>query len=239
MSAARPASIRFSILLPNPSSKSSTCCARPASAASPSPKRNSYFHFFRKYVAHCFTPFEGTPLQGVQVLGFLETRALRFERVYLLDANEDVLPDTRKEETLLPFGVREILGLPTYIDRDMLSAYYFETLVKGSGEVHLFFIENERKEKSRFVERLLWERQKRKDGAAAGAYVRSVSLPAEPGERGARPDPEDRFHGRLFAGALPMTPHPSTSISTAPCSSITATCSIWQGRKMSPPISRG
>ena len=137
-------------------------------------ERNSYFHFFRKYVAHCFTPFEGTPLQGVQVLGFLETRALQFERVYLLDANEDVLPDTRKEETLLPFGVREILGLPTYIDRDMLSAYYFETLVKGSGEVHLFFIENERKEKSRFVERLLWERQKRDGAATARGYVKSV-----------------------------------------------------------------
>ena len=136
-------------------------------------ERNSYFHFLRKYVAHCFTPFEGTPLQGVQVLGFLETRALRFERVYLLDANEDVLPDTRKEETLLPFGVREILGLPTYLDRDMLSAYYFETLVKGSGEVHLFFVENERKEKSRFVERLLWERQKRDGAASTKGYVKS------------------------------------------------------------------
>ena len=100
---------------------------------------------------------------------------MRFERVYLLDANEDVLPDTRKEETLLPFGVREMLGLPTYIDRDMLSAYYFETLVKGSGEVHLFFIENERKEKSRFVERLLWERQKRDGAATARGYVKSVS----------------------------------------------------------------
>ncbi len=138
-------------------------------------ERNSYFHFLRRYVAHCFTPFEGTPLQGVQVLGFLETRGLRFERVYLLDANEDVLPDTRKEDTLLPFGVREILGLPTYIDRDMLTTYYFETLVRGSGEVHLFFIENERKEKSRFVERLLWESQKRDGAATARGYVKSVN----------------------------------------------------------------
>lgn len=135
-------------------------------------ERNSYFHFFKRYVAHCFTPFEGTPLQGVQVLGFLETRALRFERTYLLDANEDVLPDTRKEETLLPFKVRQMLGLPTYIDKDMLSAYYFDTLVKGSEEVHLFFVENDRKEKSRFVERLLWERQK-KEGSSAGARIRS------------------------------------------------------------------
>ena len=137
-------------------------------------ERNSYFHFLRSYVAHCFAPFEGTPLKGVQVLGFLETRGLRFERVYLLDANEDVLPNTQKEETLLPFRVREVLGLPTYIDRDGLSAYYFETLVKGSGEAHLFFVENERKEKSRFVERLLWERQKRDGTATAPGRVKSV-----------------------------------------------------------------
>jgi hypothetical protein len=137
-------------------------------------ERNSYFHFLRSYVAHCFAPFEGTPLKGVQVLGFLETRGLRFERVYLLDANEDVLPNTQKEETLLPFRVREVLGLPTYIDRDGLSAYYFETLVKGSGEAHLFFVENERKEKSRFVERLLWERQKRDGTATASGCVKSI-----------------------------------------------------------------
>ena len=37
-------------------------------------ERNSYFHFLKRYVAQCFTPFEGTPLKGVQVLGFLETQ---------------------------------------------------------------------------------------------------------------------------------------------------------------------
>jgi CRISPR/Cas system-associated exonuclease Cas4 (RecB family) len=40
--------------------------------------------------------------------------------------------------------------------------------------VHLFFVENERKEKSRFVERLLWERQKRDGTATATGCVKSV-----------------------------------------------------------------
>ncbi|MGD0228932.1 MAG: PD-(D/E)XK nuclease family protein [Syntrophorhabdales bacterium] len=137
-------------------------------------ERSSYFHFFRRYIGYCFSPFEGTPLKGLQVLGFLETRALSFQRTYLVDANEDVIPDTRKEETFLPLRVREMLGLPTYVDRDMIAAYYFDTLVKGSGEVHLFYVENDRKEKSRFVERLLWERQKREAAPSADGYVRSV-----------------------------------------------------------------
>ncbi len=137
-------------------------------------ERSSYFTFFRKYVMTCYTPFEGTPLRGLQILGFLETRNLRFDRVFLLDANEDTLPDTRKDDTLLPFKARQILGLPTYLDRDRLAAYYFETLVKGAKEVHLFFVENDTVERSRFVEGLLWERQKKDRTTDASGYLRTV-----------------------------------------------------------------
>jgi len=134
----------------------------------------SYFSLFRKYLASCYTPFDGTPVRGLQVLGVLETRNLTFDRVFLLDMNEEVIPDTRKEETLLPFRVRQSLGLPTYLDRDKLSAYYFETLWRGAKEVHLFSIENDEKERSRFVERLLWERQKKDRVKESGPYFKSV-----------------------------------------------------------------
>jgi CRISPR/Cas system-associated exonuclease Cas4 (RecB family) len=137
-------------------------------------ERAGYFNFFRKYIMTCYTPFEGTPVKGLQVLGFLETRNLRFDRVFILDVNEEVLPDTKKEETLLPFRAREILGLPTYQDRDALVEYYFDTLLQGAGEVHLFFIENDKKERSRFVERLLWERQKKDRTTDTGNYLKSV-----------------------------------------------------------------
>ncbi len=95
-------------------------------------ERSSYFSFFRKYIMTCYTPFEGTPVKGLQVLGFLETRNLRFDRVFILDANEEVLPDTKKEDTLLPFRAREILGLPTYQDRDALVGVLFRDPPPGS-----------------------------------------------------------------------------------------------------------
>ena len=150
-------------------------------------EQSSYFTFFRKYIMTCYTPFEGTPVKGLQVLGFLETRNLKFDTVFILDANEEVLPDTKKEDTLLPFKARRILGLPTYLDRDDLAAHYFETLTQGAGEVHLFFIENDKKERSRFVERLLWERQKRDKTTDTKNYLKAVqyrielknSLPAD------------------------------------------------------------
>lgn len=135
---------------------------------------NSYFTFFRKYIMTCYTPFEGIPVSGLQVLGFLETRNLLFDRVFILDMNEGVIPDTKKEDTLLPLKAREILGLPTYIDRDKLASYYFETLLKGAKEVHLFFIDNDNREKSRFVERLLWEKQKMDKKTDTKEYIKSV-----------------------------------------------------------------
>ncbi len=137
-------------------------------------ERSSYFIFLRRYVKTCHTPFTGTPLKGLQVLGFLETRNLKFDRVLVLDSNEDVLPDTKKEETLLPLKARQILGLPTYMDRDRLTAHYFESLLSGAKEVHLFFAENDKTEPSRFVEKLLWERQKKARATTSQPYVSPV-----------------------------------------------------------------
>lgn len=137
-------------------------------------ERSSYFTFFRKYIMTCHTPFEGTPINGLQILGFLETRTLHFDTVFLLDANEDIIPDTKREDTLLPHKARQILGLPTYQDRDKLTAYFFQTLLKGAREVHLFYCENDKKERSRLVEHLLWEKQKKDGTTDAKKYLNFI-----------------------------------------------------------------
>ena len=65
-------------------------------------EREGYFNLFRKVAAAGTVPFFGTPLGGLQVLGFWETRGIPFEDVYLLDVNEDVLPASRRVDSLLP-----------------------------------------------------------------------------------------------------------------------------------------
>jgi hypothetical protein len=109
----------------------------------------------------------------MQVLGALETRNLRFRRVFVLDANEGVLPESAAESTLLPFPVRKALGLSTYRDQEDIAAYHFENLVAGADELSLFFVESGDKERSRFVERLLWERQKA-EGGLESRHVRAI-----------------------------------------------------------------
>ncbi len=150
----------------------------------------SYFTLFKKYIMTSYTPFAGTPLKGVQVLGFLETRNLKFENVLFLDANEGILPDTTREDSFLPFKARQMLGLPTYLDREEIMFYMFDTLIRGAKASHLFYVENDEKEKSRFVERFLWERQKREGRKDDKGYVRTIQYAVNLREENPRPVPK-------------------------------------------------
>jgi ATP-dependent helicase/nuclease subunit B len=120
-----------------------------------------YFKFFKTFMQGVSYPFPGTPLKGLQVLGLLETRGLRFDRVYFLDANADILPSARKEDTLLSHFVREGLGLPTYKTREKLSRYYFSALLSGAREAHIFYKDAADQERSPFVEALAWDLERR------------------------------------------------------------------------------
>lgn len=122
----------------------------------------AYFAFFRQYVTTQSVPFLGTPLKGLQVLGLLETRNLKFDTLYMLDANDDIVPSKPSEDLLLPQPVREKLGLETNQDRERLSQYYFNLAIENAREVHLFYTETETggKEKSRFVQKLIWNKER-------------------------------------------------------------------------------
>ncbi len=137
-------------------------------------ERRSYFELFRKVVASGSVPFYGTPLRGLQVLGFWETRGIRFDDVTILDMNEEVLPSSRRADSLLPAAVRRALGLPTYKDIERRAEYYLDTLVRGASRVRVLFVENSERERSRFAEKLIWERQKRESRPGAERYVRTV-----------------------------------------------------------------
>lgn len=120
-----------------------------------------YFSFLKNHLKLIHTPFEGIPVRGLQVLGFLETRNLRFKNVYFLDLNEEIFPPIY-EDFLLPLRVRQFLSLPTFEDREKLIEYYFSNLINGADKVCLFYVKNERTEKSRFLEKIIWQNQKNK-----------------------------------------------------------------------------
>lgn len=133
-----------------------------------------YFALLRGYLASREVPFEGTPLHGLQVLGVLETRGLRFDRVFVLDANEGRLPAVSRDDPLLPQPVRRALGLRTAHEQELFERHHFDELANGCRELHLFSVDDGKAEPSRFVERLLWERQKEDrilDGSSLLSHV--------------------------------------------------------------------
>jgi len=136
----------------------------------------AYFTFLRRSIAAGMIPFQGTPVRGLQVLGFLETRNLKFDTVYLLDVNDENIPGSAPQDTLLPQKVRESIGLATYRDREEVASYYFDVLLKGADQVYLFFTENGTNIKSRFVEQLLWDQEKRAAKQSGSAHSRDAGV---------------------------------------------------------------
>jgi len=133
-----------------------------------------YLTFLRQYVGMKEVPFAGTPLHGLQVLGMLETRGIQFDNAYILDVNDEVLPGSPTSDMLLPQQLRERLGLETRRDRDALMEHYFNLLVRSAKRVHLFYSDTGDAAKSRFIEKLLWEEEKKKRSCSSEEQIATV-----------------------------------------------------------------
>ncbi len=120
------------------------------------------FKIFSQLLCREVISFSGSPLAGLQVLGLLETRTLSFRNVIVLDANEGTLPRLRTTEPLVPRQIMVNLGLNRYEQEEEIQRYHFLRLVSGAKNVHLIYNDSPEKEKSRFLEELIWSRQKRK-----------------------------------------------------------------------------
>ena len=83
--------------------------------------------------------FIGEPLQGLQVMGLLETRLLNFENIIMLSVNEGKLPLGNTQNTYLPHDVRTEFGLQTFLENDSIYAYHFYRLIQDAKKVSLLF----------------------------------------------------------------------------------------------------
>ncbi|MBU1869358.1 MAG: PD-(D/E)XK nuclease family protein, partial [Candidatus Omnitrophica bacterium] len=124
--------------------------------------KEEIFKIFQHKLDNDVVSFAGSPLKGLQILGLQETRALSFENVIVLDLNEGVLPNLKVTEPLIPREVMIRLGLNQLEKEEEIQRYQFRRLLASAKNVHLIYEENEKKQRSRFIEELLWEKQKEK-----------------------------------------------------------------------------
>ena len=121
--------------------------------------------------------FSGSPLRGMQILGFFETRNLCFDNVIILDVNENILPKLKVTEPLIPREIMLNLGINRLEKEEEIQRYHFFRLISGAKNVHLIYEDNSQKEKSRFLEELFWREQKEKnDPLAVSLGKASTSL---------------------------------------------------------------
>ena len=115
----------------------------------------------RKAITPINSAIEGDPLDGLQIMGLLESRCLNFDNVYILGANEGILPKTSSGNTFIPNNLRRAYGLPILENQDALSAYLFYRHFQYSEGLHLFYNgivdENSTGEESRFIRQLAFE----------------------------------------------------------------------------------
>ena len=123
--------------------------------------KEDIFKLFKEYILDEKISFAGSPLKGFQILGHLESRSLNFDDVIIMDMNESVMPSLRIQEPLIPRDIMLGLGLSRVEKEEEIQRYHFKRLIAGAKNVHLVYSENDKNERSRFIEELIWERQKK------------------------------------------------------------------------------
>ena len=99
----------------------------------------TFLKLFRQIIFSLKLPFSGEPLNGLQIMGVLETRNLDFDNVYLLSMNEGQFPLSSSQSSFIPFNLRKGYGLPTYEQQDAIYAYNFYRLIQRAKKVFLFY----------------------------------------------------------------------------------------------------
>ncbi len=121
-----------------------------------------YTSLLRRHLQTIRIPFEGEPLEGLQVMGILETRNLDFENVVILSMNDDNFPGNRMSQaSFVPYNLRAAFSLPTPEHHEGVYAYYFYRLIQRARRVHMLYCahadEKSTGEPSRYVYQLDYE----------------------------------------------------------------------------------
>lgn len=122
-------------------------------------EQKTLYHLYNDFLSKQKLDFQGEPLQGLQLMGMLESRTLDFENLIITSVNEGVLPSGNVQNSFIPFDVKNNVGLPTYKQRDAVFAYHFYRLLQRSQNVELIYNTeadgSKASEKSRFLMQLL------------------------------------------------------------------------------------
>ncbi|MBO3115332.1 PD-(D/E)XK nuclease family protein [Winogradskyella sp. DF17] len=119
---------------------------------------SSLYTLFKELLNMETMDFQGEPLEGLQIMGMLESRALDFETVIISSVNEGILPAGKTNNSFIPYDVKIENALPTFKEKDAVYTYHFYRLLQRAKEVYIIYnTESDALkggEKSRFIAQL-------------------------------------------------------------------------------------
>ena len=121
------------------------------------------YAIYKQVIEVAEVSFEGEPLNGLQIMGVLESRVLDFDTVIVTSMNEGKFPAGKSQNSFIPYDVKRELGLPTFKEKDAIYTYHFYHLLQRAKNIYLIYnTENDgldAGERSRFITQLEVEKQ--------------------------------------------------------------------------------
>lgn len=116
----------------------------------------------RRHLQTTTIPFEGEPLEGVQIMGILETRNIDFKNVIILSMTDANFPgDHTDQASFIPYNLRMAYGMPTPEHHEAMYAYYFYRLIQRAERVEMLYCsradDKSTGEQSRYIYQLEYE----------------------------------------------------------------------------------
>ena len=121
-----------------------------------------YTSLLRKHLQTVRIPFDGEPLEGIQIMGILETRNIDFKNVIILSMTDDNFPGAlSSQSSFVPYNLRAAYSLPTPEHHEGVYAYYFYRLIQRAENVYMCYCshadDKTTGEPSRYIRQLEFE----------------------------------------------------------------------------------
>ncbi|MGM0479925.1 MAG: PD-(D/E)XK nuclease family protein, partial [Bacteroidota bacterium] len=105
----------------------------------PSLNLGTFKKLFNQHWVNATIAYYGNPLEGLQVMGVLETRLLDFKNVIVVGLNDGSMPPTNTIQTFVPMDLRKYHGLPTPREKQGLFAHHFYRLLHAAERVWITY----------------------------------------------------------------------------------------------------
>lgn len=97
------------------------------------------FRLYNNLMAGEQVRFQGEPLEGVQVMGPLETRCLDIPYLVIPSMNERIYPRRLDRKSFIPAVIRRGFGMATTQFQEAIFTYYFYRMISRARQVYLIY----------------------------------------------------------------------------------------------------